>query len=272
MQIQFPKLWLLITSLTNKSVPLQCLETAKSLIGSCRRVGETIFSNYWQNPQITAAVYCFQKQPPEMFCKKRCSLKVCEFHRKTPVLELCWKIWACNLIKKKLQYGCFPLKFAKFLRTPILNNICQRLLLYFHYNSHHHYHHYHFHYHCKMHLYHLRILLLIPLHCNMIPCLFQLNFVSFFRHIFFSSVISSFSFNMSSKRTQNSIMTSRQIQLFSLQLYLYIWLFALLYLHLLAYTYLHLIIHTYVLFILLCELEKIVKIWGIQKLQRNFLG
>ena len=35
----------------------------------------------------------------------------------------------CNFIKKRLQHMCFPVKFAKFLRGPILKNICQRLLL-----------------------------------------------------------------------------------------------------------------------------------------------
>ena len=25
---------------------------------------------------------------------------------------------ACNFVKKKLQHRCFPVKFAKFLRTP----------------------------------------------------------------------------------------------------------------------------------------------------------
>ena len=34
------------------TVPLQCLQTAKSLISSSRRTGETIFSNYWQNAKI----------------------------------------------------------------------------------------------------------------------------------------------------------------------------------------------------------------------------
>ena len=34
------------------AVPLQCLQTAKSLISSSRRTGETIFSNYWQNAKI----------------------------------------------------------------------------------------------------------------------------------------------------------------------------------------------------------------------------
>ena len=32
---------------------------------------------------------------------------------------------ACNFIKKRLQHWYFPLKFAKFLRTPTLKNICE---------------------------------------------------------------------------------------------------------------------------------------------------
>ena len=32
-------------------------------------------------------------------------------------------------MKKILQHRCFTVKFAKFLRTPILKNICERLLL-----------------------------------------------------------------------------------------------------------------------------------------------
>ena len=35
---------------------------------------------------------------------------------------------ACNLIKR-LQHRCFPVNFAKFLRTPIMQNICKQLLL-----------------------------------------------------------------------------------------------------------------------------------------------
>ena len=38
---------------------------------------------------------------------------------------------ACNIIKKRLQHRCFPVKYAKFLRTPILKNICERLSLLF---------------------------------------------------------------------------------------------------------------------------------------------
>ena len=36
---------------------------------------------------------------------------------------------ACNFIKKILQHRCFPVNIAKLLRTPVLKNICERLLL-----------------------------------------------------------------------------------------------------------------------------------------------
>ena len=32
-----------------------------------------------------------------------------------------------NFIKKRLQLRCFPMNIAKFLRTPVLKNICERL-------------------------------------------------------------------------------------------------------------------------------------------------
>ena len=35
----------------------------------------------------------------------------------------------CNFITKRLQHSCFPVDIAKFLRTPILKNICEWLLL-----------------------------------------------------------------------------------------------------------------------------------------------
>ena len=43
------QLW--ATASKQVTVPLQCLQTAKPLISSCRRTGETILSNYWQNPK-----------------------------------------------------------------------------------------------------------------------------------------------------------------------------------------------------------------------------
>ena len=143
---------------------------------------------------------------------------------------------ACNFIKKKFQHRYFSVKFAKFLRKPILNSISEQRLLYLHYNPHHHYHYHHIHYHCKMHFYRLRIVLTNPLDFNMIPWLF--------RHIFFSSLVPSFLFFTHSKRTQISFTTTRQLlKMFSLYLYLYLRLFTLACLYLFKLTYL------YVLFI-----------------------
>ena len=40
---------------------------------------------------------------------------------------------ACNFINKRLRHKYFPVKFAKFLRTPMLKSICERLLLHLKY-------------------------------------------------------------------------------------------------------------------------------------------
>ena len=42
---------------------------------------------------------------------------------------LCNSLQNCNFIKKCLQHSCSPTEFAKFLRTPILKKIWERLLL-----------------------------------------------------------------------------------------------------------------------------------------------
>ena len=59
---------------------------------------------------------------------RRCSLKkgvlkyFAKFPRKTPVLESLFNkiagLEAYDFIKKTLQHRCFPVKLAKFLRTP----------------------------------------------------------------------------------------------------------------------------------------------------------
>ena len=44
--------------------------------------------------------------------------------KKTIVMD---SLYACNFIKKWLQYRCFPVKFAKVSRTTILQNICEQM-------------------------------------------------------------------------------------------------------------------------------------------------
>ena len=63
-----------------------------------------------------------RKQPPEIFCRKRCLQKLRKFHRKTPVLESLFNkvagLRAWNFIQNRLQHR----KFAKLLRSPFLQN------------------------------------------------------------------------------------------------------------------------------------------------------
>ena len=69
-----------------------------------------------------------QNQPPEVFHTKYCNIQ-----RKIPELESLFNkaagLETCNFIKKGLQLRCFPLNIAKFLRTFILENICEQRLL-----------------------------------------------------------------------------------------------------------------------------------------------
>ena len=67
------------------------------------------------------------------FCKKKFFLKISLYiKKKTPELGSLFNkvvgLEACNFIEKRLQLRCFPLNIAKFLKTPIMKNICERLL------------------------------------------------------------------------------------------------------------------------------------------------
>ena len=57
-------------------------------------------------------------------------------HRRCSIKKLLLKIFAiftgkhlkpCNFVKKRLQHKYFPVNIAKFLRAPILKNICELL-------------------------------------------------------------------------------------------------------------------------------------------------
>ena len=93
-------------------------------------------SNVWWAPEYTSeglllkSFNKFQKQLPQVFCKKKVFLKISQASQETPVLESLFnKIVGFD--KKMLQHGCFPVKFAKFLKVCILKNICKGLLLNF---------------------------------------------------------------------------------------------------------------------------------------------
>ena len=67
-----------------------------------------------------------------MFFKKGVQKNFTTFTEKH-VLESFFNKKACNFIKKRLQHRCVPVKFAKFLRTSLLQNTsggCFLILLY----------------------------------------------------------------------------------------------------------------------------------------------
>ena len=72
-----------------------------------------------------------QKQPPKVFCKKGVLKKFTNFTENACAGVSFVGFQACDFVKKRLRHGCFPLKFTKYLRTPILKNIYKRLLLKF---------------------------------------------------------------------------------------------------------------------------------------------
>ena len=60
----------------------------------------------------------------QVFCEKRHSWRFRRFHWRTLVLKSLF-----SLVAGLITCGC-PVWFAKFLQAPILNNICEQLLLY----------------------------------------------------------------------------------------------------------------------------------------------
>ena len=73
-----------------------------------------------------------EQQPFTDVLQNRCSENFANFAGK-PVLESLFKKVAglrpCNVTKKRLQHRCFPVKFAKFLRTTLFTEHPRWLLL-----------------------------------------------------------------------------------------------------------------------------------------------
>ena len=65
----------------------------------------------------------FQKQLPDVFCKKICSEKFRKFHGKPPILNSLFNkvadLQTWTFIKKRLQHRCFLVNIVKFLRASI---------------------------------------------------------------------------------------------------------------------------------------------------------
>ena len=77
----------------------------------------------------------FRSSRLEVFCKKGVLRNFAKFTGKHLCQSLIFNKVAglrpATLLKKRLWHRCFPVNFAKFLRTPFLQNTSRRLLLWF---------------------------------------------------------------------------------------------------------------------------------------------
>ena len=66
-----------------------------------------------------------------IYIKQQLAVAIIVFHYFISVVLWLLICKVCNFARKRLQHSCLPVKFAKFSRTPILKNICERLALEF---------------------------------------------------------------------------------------------------------------------------------------------
>ena len=100
--------------------------------GSLQLIG--IFQGFWL--QRSEHLFC---RISFSGCFQIFAITVCQVHCKNPVMWFCECIheffqqylWCklCSFVKKRFQHSCFLVNIAKFLRTSILKNFCERLLL-----------------------------------------------------------------------------------------------------------------------------------------------
>ena len=101
---------------------LSCTVTLQKQLLINVYVGEEELNNnqtdklYWPINSFEENKFIFHVQASEVFCKKSCFWKFRKIHKKTSV-------------SKAFLNKVTGLKFAKFLRAPILKNICEQLLL-----------------------------------------------------------------------------------------------------------------------------------------------
>ena len=87
------------------------------------------FSNYFFSLHIRSSYL-------EGFCKMSVLKIFCRIHRKTPLLESLFNNLQAKpaTLLKRDYHRCFPVKFMRFLRTPLVaaSDICSLITFYFH--------------------------------------------------------------------------------------------------------------------------------------------
>ena len=80
-------------------------------------------NNFWDKVEtnVELPIEFFTEAATRCVLWKKLFLKLPNIHWKPSVLE--------SLIKRRVQHRCFLMNIAKFLKAPILTNICERLFL-----------------------------------------------------------------------------------------------------------------------------------------------
>ena len=90
-------------------------------------------SAFWKTDLGFFSIYNTLKcKSSQQRCIKKLLLKISQYSQKNTCIGASFSIElskACNFIKKRLQHECFPVNHAKYLRTRILKNVCELLLL-----------------------------------------------------------------------------------------------------------------------------------------------
>ena len=91
-----------------------------------RKTNINLFARLSKTFQITLLLGTFRSNRPEVLCKKYVLRNFAKFTGK----HLCQRLFLnkvaglrpATLLKKSFWHRCFPVNFAKFLRTPFLQN------------------------------------------------------------------------------------------------------------------------------------------------------
>ena len=118
----FLKYVVLVSKTTSKSVLMQCFQMAKSVISSCRRIGETILQHLLAKPSDNCCCSLFSEAAAGSVLQHRCSYKNRKILKKAPMLE--------SLFNKAARpEACFPVSSEKLLRTSFFTEQLRWLLL-----------------------------------------------------------------------------------------------------------------------------------------------
>ena len=85
----------------------------------------SVLKNFANSPVLESL---FTEVATRGVLQKKVFLKILQISQENTCVRVFLIKCVKNFVKKRLQHRCFPVKFAEFLRTLILKNMCERIL------------------------------------------------------------------------------------------------------------------------------------------------